>query len=102
MLHFLLDSFLQGQQLLKYLPYESKQPSKRTLSDWVLKAVNASPTQGIRALKAARFVNPRWTNLIVDYINGDTGKRPCKVKGINKNIIKYYSDIYLRTSCAVH
>jgi hypothetical protein len=31
---------------------------------------------GIRSWKAARSVNPRWTNLILYGINGDTKTRP--------------------------
>jgi hypothetical protein len=49
--------------------------------------VNHRPAHGIRSSKAARSVNPRWTNLILYRVNGDTGTRPWKVKAIKKNKI---------------
>jgi hypothetical protein len=42
--------------------------------------VNPRLTRGIRSSKAARSVNPRWKNLILYGINGDTGTRPWSKK----------------------
>jgi hypothetical protein len=54
-----------------------------TLSS-VYVTVNPRPARGICSLKAARSVNPRWTNLILHGINVDTGTRTWKVK-VNKH-----------------
>jgi hypothetical protein len=47
-----------------------------------LNTVTPRLTRGIRSSKAARSVNPRWTNLILYGINGDTGTRLWKVTNI--------------------
>jgi hypothetical protein len=46
-----------------------------------------SSNAGIRSSKVARSVNPRWTNLILYGINGDTGTRPWEVKLRNKKTL---------------
>jgi hypothetical protein len=61
---------------------------KFTLSIWAIFfsaahitfEVNPHLTLRIRSSKAARSVKPRWTSLMLYGINGDTGKRPWKVK----------------------
>jgi hypothetical protein len=53
-------------------------------------AINPRPTRGIRSSKAALSVNPRWTNIILYWLMGDTGTRPWKVKA-NKQIYHKYT-----------
>jgi hypothetical protein len=48
---------------------------------------NPRPTRGIRSSKAVGSVNPRWTNLVLYGIDGDTGTRPWKVKVNEQNVI---------------
>jgi hypothetical protein len=55
---------------------------------------NPRPMRGTLSTKAARSVNPRWTNLIQNDINGDAWTLPSKV-WINKKSQIYCNGIHL-------
>jgi hypothetical protein len=61
----------------------SFQVSQHTTVNTKRPSVNRRPAREKRSSKPARSVNPRWTNLILCGINGDTGTRPWKIK-VNK------------------